>query len=135
MAVCSGGDPHIAVPHQPLDAMSVDALAKQLGSERVPQIVKAHLDMNCRRPEEPPAQLRSRVPSAIRSLDASRTVARQVVAGADCVPAPSAAVLVAIVLPIYGSLQPARAAPTNCLSATVAGTEMPPRREGSHETR
>jgi hypothetical protein len=95
VAIRSRGDPYIAVTHEPLDAVRIDALAQQLGSERVPQIVKAHFQVHGLRPEETPAQLRSGVSSAIRALHASRTIACQVVVGADCVPAPSTAVLVA----------------------------------------
>ena len=42
---------HVAVAHEPLYAMDVDALAQQFGGEGVPQIVKAHLERERLRPE------------------------------------------------------------------------------------
>jgi hypothetical protein len=54
-----GRHPHVAVPHQPLDAVHVDAGAEQGGGEGVPEVVEAHRDVQRHRPEPAPAGLAS----------------------------------------------------------------------------
>ena len=53
----SGCDSHVAVPHEPLDAMDVDAAAEKLRRERVAQIVEAHTQLQRLGPERAATRL------------------------------------------------------------------------------
>jgi len=96
VAVGARRNPHIAVPHEPLNAVNVHSSAEQLGCESVAQVVEPHRDVNCFGPQHSPARGNERTPATIRSLHAIRTVSALVVGGADGVFAPAAAMLVAL---------------------------------------
>jgi hypothetical protein len=74
-------DPHIAVPHQPLNAVNVHSSAEQLGCESVPQVVQPHSNVNCFGPEHSATWRNEGIPATIRSLHAIRTVSALVVGG------------------------------------------------------
>ena len=57
MRVRSRGDADVAVAHEPLHAVDVDAAAEKLGREGVAEIVEAHAQLQRLRPERATARL------------------------------------------------------------------------------
>ena len=96
VSVGARGDPHIAVPHQPLNAVNVHSSAEQLGGESMPQVVKPHPDVNCLGPQHSATWRNEGIPATIRSLHAIWTVSALVVGGVDGVFAPPATMFVAL---------------------------------------
>ena len=95
MRVRSSGDPHVAVPQEPLHAMDVDTAPEQLGREGVAQIVEAHPQLQRLGPQSAAARLEQRVAASIGALHALRAVALLVIRVLFFVPAPAAAMLIA----------------------------------------
>ncbi|HEY4885260.1 MAG TPA: hypothetical protein VII08_16640 [Myxococcales bacterium] len=94
--VRSGRDAHVAVPHEPLHTVHVDALAQQLRCERVPQVVEAHLQRQRLRPEQPATHVLRGLAGAVRALHAGGAVTLLAVLVSLLVAAPAATVLPAL---------------------------------------